>query len=199
MHANQAVPAHWLALTVDGSRCGWVDPDTARCLVRPSSPFQLDGAQLALAPDPGDRPARSRAMDWAARRLREAGIVREWRSEQLDVHAEDGRIVATIERAACRALGIETRSVQLNAFRPDGSLKPEWLGRLERLLAAADKRGMIVNLMYFYQGQDELFESTEAIHRADKGISARWGFMDWWKSLPRAKAPWAIESRPGWG
>ena len=122
MHANQAVPAHWLALTVDGSRCGWVDPDTARYLVRPSSPFQLDGAQLALAPDPGDRPARSRAMDWAARRLREAGIVREWRSEQLDVHAEDGRIVATIERAACRALGIETRSVQLNAFRPDGSM-----------------------------------------------------------------------------
>jgi len=130
VHANQAVPAHWLALTVDGSRCGWVDPDTARCLVRPPSPFQLDGAQLTLAPDPGDRPgnsagdrpARSREMDWAARRLREAGIVREWRSEQLDVHAEDGRIIATIERAACRALGIETRSVQLNAFRPDGSM-----------------------------------------------------------------------------
>jgi hypothetical protein len=54
----------------------------------------------------------------------------------------------------------------VSAFRPDGSLKPEWLGRLERLLTAADKRGMIVNLMYFYQGQDELFESTEAIHRA---------------------------------
>ena len=38
-------------------------------------------------------------------------------------------------------------------------------GPLERLLAAADQRGMVVNLMYFYQGQDELFDSGEAIYR----------------------------------
>src|SRR5262245_51603875 len=63
------------------------------------------------------------------------------------------------------------KGTHLSAFRPDGSLKPEWLGRLDRLLAAADKRGMIVNLMYFYQGQDELFESTEAIHRAAREIT----------------------------
>jgi hypothetical protein len=63
------------------------------------------------------------------------------------------------------------KGTYVSAFRPDGSLKPEWLGRLERLLTAADKRGMIVNLMYFYQGQDELFESTEAIHRAAHDIT----------------------------
>jgi hypothetical protein len=63
------------------------------------------------------------------------------------------------------------KGTHVSAFRPDGSLKPEWLGRLERLLTAADKRGMIVNLMYFYQGQDELFESTEAIHRAAREIT----------------------------
>lgn len=59
----------------------------------------------------------------------------------------------------------------VSAFRPDGSLKPEWLRRLERLLSAADQRGMVVNLMYFYQGQDELFESTEAIHAAARNIT----------------------------
>jgi len=63
------------------------------------------------------------------------------------------------------------KGTHVSAFRPDGSLKPEWLGRLERLLAAADQRGMIVNIMYFYQGQDELFESTEAIHRAARDIT----------------------------
>jgi hypothetical protein len=63
------------------------------------------------------------------------------------------------------------KGTHVSAFRPDGSLKPEWLGRLERLLAAANQRGMIVNLMYFYQGQDELFESTEAIHRAAREIT----------------------------
>jgi hypothetical protein len=59
----------------------------------------------------------------------------------------------------------------VSAFRPDGSLKTEWLRRLERLLSAADQRGMVINLMYFYQGQDELFESTEAIHKAARNIT----------------------------
>ncbi|HTM49582.1 MAG TPA: hypothetical protein VL285_12900 [Bryobacteraceae bacterium] len=63
------------------------------------------------------------------------------------------------------------KGTHVSAFRPDGSLKPEWLARLDRILKAADQRGMIVNLMYFYQGQDELFESTEAIHRAAREIT----------------------------
>src|ERR1700722_19576850 len=42
------------------------------------------------------------------------------------------------------------KGTYVSAFRPDGALKPDWLARLERLLSAADQRGMIVNLMYFY-------------------------------------------------
>lgn len=63
------------------------------------------------------------------------------------------------------------KGTHVSAFRPDGSLKAEWLGRLDRLLSAADQRGMVVNLMYFYQGQDELFDSTEAIHQAARNIT----------------------------
>jgi len=63
------------------------------------------------------------------------------------------------------------KGTHVSAFRADGSLKAEWLSRLDRLLAAADKRGMVVNLMYFYQGQDELFDSTEAIHQAARNIT----------------------------
>lgn len=54
----------------------------------------------------------------------------------------------------------------ISAFRPDGSLKPPWLGRLERLQRALDQRGMILDLMYFYQGQDEVLTGPEAIRRA---------------------------------
>jgi hypothetical protein len=63
------------------------------------------------------------------------------------------------------------KGTYVSAFRPDGSLKQEWLDRLDRLLRAADQRGMIVNLMYFYQGQDEVFRSTAAIHGAARSIT----------------------------
>ena len=59
----------------------------------------------------------------------------------------------------------------VSAFAPDGGLKPTWMARLDRLLRAADQRGMIVNLMYLYQGQDEVFRSTGAIHGAVRSIT----------------------------
>ena len=58
-----------------------------------------------------------------------------------------------------------------SAFLPDGSLKPAWLARLDRLLRAADQRSMVVNLIYFYQGQDEIFESDVAIVNATRNIT----------------------------
>ena len=53
-----------------------------------------------------------------------------------------------------------------SAFRPDGSMKEAWLKRLLRLQRELDRRGMILELMYFYQGQDEVLENPEAIRRA---------------------------------
>jgi len=53
-----------------------------------------------------------------------------------------------------------------SAFLPDGSMKPAWLARLRRLQRELDRRGMILDLMYFYQGQDEVLENPEAIRRA---------------------------------
>jgi len=59
----------------------------------------------------------------------------------------------------------------VSAFRPDGSLQPQWLARLERLLKAADDRGMVICLMYFYQGQDEVLEGPDAIEAAARNIT----------------------------
>jgi len=58
------------------------------------------------------------------------------------------------------------KGAHISAFRPDGSLKPEWMARLLRLQRALDDRGMVLNLMYFYQGQDELFPDPASIERA---------------------------------
>ncbi len=63
------------------------------------------------------------------------------------------------------------RGAYISAFRPDGSLKPDWMGRLERLLRAANERGMFVNLMYFYHGQSAQFRSSAAIHTAAINIT----------------------------
>jgi 8-oxo-dGTP pyrophosphatase MutT (NUDIX family) len=109
-------------LLADASRFGWVEPAAAALLAEPPSPFHLRDGSLVLATAAADPAAASESLQRAARRLHESGLARDWRSEQLDVRTEDGRLVGTIERSACRALGIETRSVQLAGFRPDGSL-----------------------------------------------------------------------------
>jgi hypothetical protein len=73
----------------------------------------------------------------------------------------DGRV----KRSRDHKLGPGKGSL-VSAFRPDGSLKPEWMKRALKLQRELDKRGMILDLLYFYQHQDELFENTQAIDRA---------------------------------
>jgi hypothetical protein len=53
-----------------------------------------------------------------------------------------------------------------SAFNPDGSLKPAWMARVKALQRALDERGMILNLTYFYFGQDEVLTDVRAIHQA---------------------------------
>lgn len=53
-----------------------------------------------------------------------------------------------------------------SAFNPDGSLRPAYFERLERILNKADELGMAVILGYFYFGQDERLNDEEAVIRA---------------------------------
>lgn len=50
-----------------------------------------------------------------------------------------------------------------SAFTADGSLRPEYLSRLERVLTAADKLGMVVIVGYFYFGQDQRLKDETAV------------------------------------
>ncbi|HTQ56078.1 MAG TPA: hypothetical protein VMI94_16535 [Bryobacteraceae bacterium] len=80
------------------------------------------------------------------------------------------RAVNGIERENAFRLG-PGRGTSVSAFGPDGSLKPDWMARLARLLRATNDRGMFVNLMYFFHGQDQQFRSTDAIHAAARNIT----------------------------
>ena len=88
---------------------------------------QASEPRLQWAQVPDTVAARSAALDHAAQALRAAGLLGGWRDEQLDVRAADdmrgaSTPLATIERAACRPLGITTFALHLNAFLPDGRL-----------------------------------------------------------------------------
>ncbi|MEP7361872.1 MAG: hypothetical protein ABI972_01335 [Acidobacteriota bacterium] len=70
-----------------------------------------------------------------------------------------------IKRQRAYSLG-PGKGMSMSAFRLDGSLKPEWMGRTLRLVRALDERGMILHLLYFYQHQDEVLRDPAAIRQA---------------------------------
>jgi hypothetical protein len=53
-----------------------------------------------------------------------------------------------------------------SAFRADGSLRPDYLARMERILDRADELGMVLIVGFFYFGQDERLENDAAVRRA---------------------------------
>lgn len=52
-----------------------------------------------------------------------------------------------------------------SALRGDGSLRPDYMGRLERILDKADELGMVPIVGYFYFGQDERLDNDAAVRR----------------------------------
>ena len=58
-----------------------------------------------------------------------------------------------------------------SAFEPDGSLRPDFMNRLERVLNRADDLGMVVILGYFYFGQDGKINDEEAVITAVKNAT----------------------------
>ena len=62
-----------------------------------------------------------------------------------------------------------------SGIEADGSLRADYLARLERILDKADKLGMVVILGYFYFGQDQRLTNEAAVIRATDNIT-QWLF-----------------------
>jgi len=121
--AHQPVPRDWLPVVIAGHEVGVAGPEVASFLAADTPHFALAADRLVLLDDGMDARQRSALLHDCALRLRDAGLLRGWRDERLDVRpAPDAAPVAAVERAACRTLGITTTAVHLNAFTPDGEL-----------------------------------------------------------------------------
>jgi hypothetical protein len=55
-----------------------------------------------------------------------------------------------------------------SAFNADGTLRNDYLSRMERILDKADELGMVAIVGYFYFGQDERLRDEEAVKRATR-------------------------------
>ena len=53
-----------------------------------------------------------------------------------------------------------------SAITPEGDLRPDFMGRLERILDKADELGLVVILGIFYFGQEKVLNGPEAICKA---------------------------------
>lgn len=69
-----------------------------------------------------------------------------------------------------------------SAINPDGSLRSDYLGRLERIIDRADDLGMVVILGYFYFGQDQRLTDESAVIKAVDNAT-RWILEKGWRNV----------------
>ena len=124
--AHVPPPADNVPVEIAGTVCGTARPEVAHALADAQIGFRLERDHLVLDEDGASFESRTTALNEAALLLRDHGLLRGWRNELLAVVAEGSRPpVARIERAACRALGLTTFAVHLNAWCGDEL----WLAR----------------------------------------------------------------------
>ncbi len=124
--AHVPPPHESLAVVIAGSVCGSARPDVAHALANAALGFYIESDHLVLNEINLDFEARTQVLHLAALWLQEHDLIFGWRSETLAVVADVNHPpVARIERAACRALGLTTFAVHLNAWSSDQL----WLAR----------------------------------------------------------------------
>jgi hypothetical protein len=121
-----------------------------------------------LNPDTASRWAYSDTGKWdAERNVREfLAAMAEWRRH--------GLLAVTLNLQGGSPTGYSSVQPWHNsAINSDGSLRPEYMARLQRILDRADELGMVVILGYFYFGQDERLKDEAAVIRATDNAT-RW-------------------------
>lgn len=69
-----------------------------------------------------------------------------------------------------------------SAFESDGALRPDYLDRLERVIARADELGMVVILGLYYFGQDQrLTDEAAVIRGVDNAVD--WLLQKGWRNV----------------
>jgi CubicO group peptidase (beta-lactamase class C family) len=102
---------------------------------------------------------------------------------EFDPEANTARFIARIPDYAAHGVNAFTICLQggmpgyegsvNSAFAPDGSLRPAYLARVERLIRACDRNGVVVILGLYYQRQSAILRDETAV-RAGVVNAARW-------------------------
>ena len=95
--------------------------------------------------------------------------------EALPVYREHGIDAVTINLQGGMPVDntMTAQPWENSAFTPKGDLKPEYLDRLRRVIEAADDKGIVVIVGYFYVAQDRLLTDEAAVFRATENAT-RW-------------------------
>ena len=111
--AQPALLADLVVFRVADVDAGHAQPEVASFVAQHVAGFGWRDGVLVMSDDARDIDARTTLLADAAMKLRDAGLIRGWRNEALAVGQP---ALSTIERAACRPLGITTEAVHLNAY-----------------------------------------------------------------------------------
>lgn len=150
---QQLPPPGSRPLTVAGCVAGWITARAAQALAEQPG-VRLDHEATHIFAPRQPALGLNIVLSQMALVLREAGCLRGWRNELLDIYGE-GRHLGVIERAAMRPLGMLTRAVHLNAWTPDGRL---WIAR--RALSKATDPGLWDTLVGGLVGAGENLETS---------------------------------------
>lgn len=121
---QQLPPYGSMPITISNKVCGWVTPQAMPHVTK--IPDVILGPEAVhIAPNNDDFEFLCDKLNQIATSLKGTGCLRGWRNEQIDVIGE-GQLLATIERAATRALGLLTQAVHLNAWSLDGRM---WIAK----------------------------------------------------------------------
>jgi hypothetical protein len=77
-----------------------------------------------------------------------------------------GLLCAVVNLQGGSPTGYGNRGWHNSAIESDGSLRPDYMGRLGRILDRADELGMVIMVGIFYFGQDQRLEDENAVKQA---------------------------------
>jgi 8-oxo-dGTP pyrophosphatase MutT (NUDIX family) len=149
--AARLQPVPRVPLLVEGVRVGSV---AAAHLPRLAAWSQwIAVAEAAPAPRPqvqlvAPRAARDEALASMNAALRDEGLIRAWRDEPFSLfNPQDGRVLATFERASARFWGTLTLGAHANGFVADAAGRPTHLWIARRAWNKATDPGCLDNLI----------------------------------------------------
>jgi 8-oxo-dGTP pyrophosphatase MutT (NUDIX family) len=149
--AARLQPVPRVPLLVEGVRVGSV---AAAHLPRLAAWSQwIAVAEAAPAPHPqvqlvAPRAARDEALASMNAALRDEGLIRAWRDEPFSLfNPQDGRVLATLERASARFWGTLTLGAHANGFVADAAGRPTHLWIARRAWNKATDPGCLDNLI----------------------------------------------------